>query len=336
MFTPALALLKEKTPGVEVDALVMYQGVKDIYERTKYFDKIHYFDFLNEPKMNALKFVLSLRKKYTHSINVYPANRREYNLIQFLIGAKIRGGINYLRSDFAQLGFLNNVRITENDSVHNVRENILLVKKFFNILSEVEPSLLFSLSDKDLLYADEFLRKGSISKEDLLVGFHPGCSTLKNHINRRWGPEKFAELAKLLTDINNAKVLIFGGPDESELKESVKRLAERKNVMSVNTENLGQTAAIIRKCNLFVTNDSSLMHVAASQGVKTYAIIGPTNRHYIHPWKTEYEIISLDLSCSPCFIYSPEPLNCKRTDVKYKCIREMTPDIVFSRLGIKK
>ncbi|MHC1738765.1 MAG: glycosyltransferase family 9 protein [Ignavibacteriaceae bacterium] len=335
MFTPALSLLKENIKEIEIDALVMYKGVKDIYERTNYFNEIHYFDFLNEPKVKGFKFVLGFRHKYSHSINVYPSNRKEYNLIQFLIGAKNRGGVKYLRSDLTELGFLNTVRIQEDDSAHNVQKNLLLVKKLFNIESNSEHSLLFNLSEGDLNYANDFLSSNSISQKDLVIGFHPGCSTLKNHINRRWEPEKFSELAKLLTDNASAKVLIFGGPDESELKETVKRLAAREQVISVNTENLAQTAAIIKKCNIFITNDSSLMHVAASQGVKTYAIIGPTNRNYIHPWKTEYKIISRDLSCSPCFLYSPEPLNCKRNDVKYKCIRELTPEMVCSELQLK-
>lgn len=336
MFTPALTLLKENIKELEIDALVMYKGVKDIYERTNYFSKIHYFDFLNEPKPAALKCVLGLRRKYSHTVNVYPSNRKEYNLIQYLIGAKKRGGVKYLRSDFTEFGFLNNIRIREEDSLHNVRENLLIIKKLFSIKSDDEPPLLFILSDSDLNYADNFLSSNSISEKDLVIGFHPGCSTLKNHINRRWEPEKFAELAKLLIDNEHAKVLLFGGSDESELKETIKRLANREHTISVNTENLAQTAALIKKCNIFITNDSSLMHVAASQGVKTYAIIGPTNRNYIHPWKTEYTIISRDLSCSPCFIYSPEPLNCKRNDILYKCIRELSPEMVYSELQLKK
>lgn len=335
MFTPALTLLKENIMEIEIDALVMYKGVRDIYERTNYFNKIHYFDFLNEPSVKGIKFVLGLRHKFSHSINVYPSNRKEYNLIQFLIGAKNRGGVKYLRSDLAELGFLNTVRIKENNSAHNVQENLLLVKKLFNIKSNNEPSLLFNLSEEDLNFANDFFTSNSISQKDLVIGFHPGCSTLKNHINRRWESEKFSKLAKLLTDNDSVKVLVFGGPEEAELKETIISLAARDQVISVNTDNLAQTAAIIKKCKIFITNDSSLMHVAASQKVKTYAIIGPTNRNYIHPWKTEYKIISMDLSCSPCFIYSPEPLNCKRNDVKYKCIKEITPEMVYSELQLK-
>lgn len=335
MFTPPLTLLKKQNSTLEIDALVMYKGVQDIYNRTGFFNQIYYFDFLNASKLSSLKFVLSLRKKYTHSINVYPSNRKEYNLIQFLIGAGSRGGVKYLRSDLSGLGFLNNLRILENDSLHNVQENVALISKMFNINSDSEFPLVFNLLDQDIDYSNRFFLEHQISDNELIVGFHPGCSTLKNHIMRRWEPDKFAALAKFLIEKNRAKVLVFGGPEETELKNQIVNLTDKKDIISVNTNNLAQTAAIIKKCSLFVTNDSSLMHVAASQSVKTYAIIGPTNKNYIHPWKTAYEVISLDLTCSPCFIYSPAPLQCGRSDIKYKCIKELSPEFVYSKLQIK-
>ena len=86
----------------------------------------------------------------------------------------------------------------------------------------------------------------------------------------------------------------------------------------------------MKRCNLFVTNDSSLMHVASALKLKVVAIIGPTNPDYIHPWKTEHKIVSLNLDCSPCFIYSPRPLNCYRTDVLFKCIKELNVEMVYN------
>jgi heptosyltransferase-2 len=71
------------------------------------------------------------------------------------------------------------------------------------------------------------------------------------------------------------------------------------------------------------------MHVASAMKLKVAAIIGPTNPNYISPWKTEHRIVTLDLECAPCFFYSPRPLICTRTDVKYKCIKELTVEMVY-------
>lgn len=329
MFTPALSLLRKNLPDAEINALVMFKGVKDMYDRNININNVYYFDFIHEGGVKSLRYIYSLRGNYDVSINVYPANRREYNIISFLIGAKKRVGAQYLRKDAVNLGFLNNVRATENDSVHNVETNIKLVGKLINKNLNEKPDLDFTLSNDDEQTANNLLSSFKISNDDFVIGLHPGCATLKNHIKRRWEPEKFAELGSRLINERKAKVLIFGGPEENELKESIATEINNTDVYVINTTNLAQTAAVIKRCDLFITNDSSLMHVASAMKRKVIAIIGPTNEHYIHPWNTGHKIVTLNLNCAPCFIYSPRPLICFRDDVKFKCIKELTPEKVM-------
>jgi heptosyltransferase-2 len=189
--------------------------------------------------------------------------------------------------------------------------------------------LEFPLTDTDFSFSADFLARLNITSTDLVIGFHPGSAVLKNHINRRWEPEKFAELGKKLIEKNKAKVLIFGGPTEDELKEKVVKQISRPNGFSVSSHNLTETAAVMKRCDVFVTNDSSLMHIASALQSKVVAIIGPTNPNYIYPWKTDHKIVSLNLDCAPCFIYSPRPLICFRDDVKFKCIKELDVERVY-------
>ncbi|MGE5811740.1 MAG: glycosyltransferase family 9 protein [Ignavibacteria bacterium] len=334
MFTPALSLLRKSLPEAEIDALVMYRGAKEIYSSNPILNEVFYFNFLEEGAFKSLKFLFHLRKKYDASINVYPSNRKEYNLINYFIGAKKRAGIVYLRKNNSNLGFLNNVRVLENDYVHNVQANIKLCEALIGAKINDEPLLDYPISENEIVYADQFLRAAGISANELVIGLHPGCATLKNHIKRRWEPEKFAELGKKLINDHSAKILIFGGPEEQELKNQISSLINSDRVNVINADSLTKSAAIMKRCNLFVTNDSSQMHIAAAMGLKVVAIIGPTNQNYIRPWKTEHHVVSLNLDCSPCFFYSPKPLICNRTDLKFKCIKELTVDIVYA--SVKK
>jgi heptosyltransferase-2 len=329
MFTPAIELMRKTLPDAEIDALVMFKGVKDIYERNKNLNKVMYFDFMKEGAISSFRFLGTLRKKYDISINVYPSNRTEYNVINFLIGAKLRAGVKYLRRDTRNLGILNNVRVAENDSQHNVITNIRLIEKLLNKKFKEEPALDFTLIDDDLRYAEKYLKGLGIKENDIVIGFHPGSATLKNHINRRWEPEKFAALGSRLIKEKGARVLLFGGPEESELKKKISEMIDSPDSFLVETENLAQSAAIMKRCSVFVSNDSSLMHVASAMKLKVAAIIGPTNSYYISPWKTEHRIVTLGLECAPCFFYSPRPLICTRTDVKYKCIKELSVEKVY-------
>ncbi len=330
MFTPALALMRKELPDAQIDALVMFNSVREMYSRNPDVNNIFYFDFLKEGIINSFKYVSDFRHKYDASINVYPSNRKEYNIINFLIGAEKRAGIKYLRKDSQNLGDLNNVRVLENDFTHNVQTNIKLVEKLLEKKFDEEPSLKFPLNEEDENFAIKFLSDHNIKDNDVIIGFHPGSATLKNHIKRRWEPEKFAELGKKLIDKRQAKILIFGGPEENELKRIINGLINSDDSMVVDSGNLPEGAALMSKCNLFVSNDSSLMHIASALKLKVVAILGPTNPHYIHPWKTEHEIVRLDLDCSPCFIYSPRPLICFRDDIKFKCIKELTVEMVYN------
>jgi len=200
----------------------------------------------------------------------------------------------------------------------------LLNKKLEN-----EPGLELYPNDEDKIIAGDYLLNAGTKKDELVVGFHPGCSTVKNHIKRRWEPEKFAALGNALIENYNAKILIFGGPDENDLKDKIRNQINPGKAFTVEAKSLLQSAAIMKRCDVFVTNDSSQMHIASALQLKTVAIIGPTNTKYIYPWKTEHKIVSLNLDCSPCFFYSPKPLSCSRDDVQFKCIQHLTVDMVY-------
>jgi heptosyltransferase-2 len=330
MFTPSLKKLCDDFPSAKIDILVMYKSLIDLFTINKSISNVLYWDFFNKPKLESLAFVLSLRNKYDVSFNVYPSNRKEYNLISFLISAKKRAAVKYLRKDFINLGFLNNCRIIENDSLHNVEENIILCEKISGKKSN-PTSIEINFRNENNLFANEFLKQKNIHPDKLIIGFHPGCSTLKNHDKRRWETSKFAELSKRLVEKKNASILLFGGPEEDYLKEEILKIFS-KNTYLVSTNSLADSASLMKNCKVFVTNDSSLMHVAAALKLNVVALLGPTNKNYIYPWHTNYKIASLELDCSPCFYYSPKPLTCTRKDVQFKCIRELSVDLVYSKV----
>lgn len=332
MFTPAVKALKQCYPESQIDCLAMYKGVKDIYERLPEINKVIYHDFLNKNNFTNLFFVLKLANQYEASFSVYPSNRWHYTLISRLINAEKRMGVRYLHKDFQNLGFLNNVTTKEDESLHNVEENLRLVEKYSGQKNRDEYGLMFPLTGEDENFAESYITEHVNGSNNVLIGFHPGCSELKNHVNRRWAPEKFAELAEELIKKKKAKVFVFGGPDEDELKQSIVDQVNSDNIFNVRTENLAQTAAIMKRMNVFVSNDSSLMHVAAALKLKVVAIIGPTNVNFIKPWKTKHRVASLNLECAPCFYYSPKPLTCTRTDVEYKCVRELDAQLVYDHL----
>lgn len=158
-----------------------------------------------------------------------------------------------------------------------------------------------------------------------------GTALFKNHIRRRWEPNKFAQLAERLTKELGAKVLLFGGPDDADANAIIREKAGEW-VIPVEAKNIMDSAAVMRRLNLFVSNDSALMHIAGALELPTVAIFGPTNETYVHPWKTRYKIVHTGIECRPCFVYSPKPLTCYRTNPAehFLCIRGIEVEQVMS------
>lgn len=333
LFTPAASLIRKHLPDDRLDALVMFKSAGDIYRQSGLFHRVIFHDFLKAPVLSSLKTVFGLRDHYDASITVYPSNRREYNVIQFLIGAKKRAAVKYPRRDPVEFGFLNNKRIPENDLLHNVQENIRLSEELLGFTATEEPDLVFPLTERDCSTAGEFVVKAGIKDGDTVVGFHAGSATFKNQIKRRWDPQKFSQLAERLAKEKDAWILLFGGSDETALKKQIGESSRSPKVLIPPSGTIIESAALMKRCNALVTNDSGMMHVAAALKVPTVAIIGPTNTNYIHPWHNEYEIASLYLDCSPCFYYSPRPLTCSRKDVKFKCVKELGVEMVYDRIN---
>ena len=333
MFSPALKLLRSSLPSAQIDVLVMFSGAKDIYQNNPNLSNLIHFNFLKEGVVKSLRFVFRLMNQYDATINVYPSNRKEYNIISFLIGAKKRYAVRYKRMFNQNLGWLNNAVIDENDDTHNVETNVKMIEKLLGQkLNDIPPLEIFFSNDEEI-FAQKYLEDLEISDKDFVIGIHPGCATLKNHIKRRWEPEKFIGISKKLISEYDSKIFLFGGVEEEELKTKIFEGINSNRVHIIKTSTLLQSAAVMKRCNLFLTNDSALMHIASALQLNVAALIGPTNVHYIHPWRTNYEIISLNLDCSPCFFYSPKPLSCSREDVQFKCIKELSVDFAFEKLN---
>ncbi|MBN1632869.1 MAG: glycosyltransferase family 9 protein [Ignavibacteria bacterium] len=328
MFTPALRLLREKLPDSRIDALVMYKSVYQLFKNNPFIDDVIFIDFFKQSKFKSLKEVHRLRNnKYDFGINTYPSNRFEYNVLNYLLGAKKRLGHSYNHSNFFRFEFLNNITIKEIQDRHNVLQNIDLIKTIVNIDDITEYPCMEIYIDK---HYDEKTKKwiSDINREGrVVIGFHPGSATLKNHINKRWGKHKYIELGKKLIEKDNAVILLFG--NEFELNEDIKKGIGENAVIS-STDDFNDSLSRMKECKLFVSNDTAFMHSAAALQIPVIAIFGYTNHKELYPWNVKYIVIRKKLDCSPCFYNSPKPASCKwKGEERFKCMKQISVDDVY-------
>jgi len=324
MCTPALRNIKECLPDSHITFLHMFETTRDILLGNSNVDENRYFPFL-QPGMKGrgFKFLLDFRGKYDISINFYPSNRRDYNLAALLVGCKERIGHRYRLLDFMQLNFLKNRTVLEDDLLHNVEENLRLLA-FIGIKEPRRYPLELHLLAEEEHGALEWLTARKL-RDRVIVGFHPGSSVFKEHAQKRWPLEKFAALIDgFVENRPESFVILFGGPEEDPLKDSLRAMCrQREHVFyPVGFRGIRETAALVKRCSVFVANDSGLMHLSAALQVPTVAIFGPTNPRWLAPWKCPAKVIRLATDCGPCFRYSPIPQRCIR-ESEFSCVREI-------------
>lgn len=327
MSTPAIRNLKEQL-DCEITYLHMFRTTHDILLNNPYIKENIFFPFLTSSKLEGIRFLLQFRHKFDCSINFYPSNRRDYNLAAYIIGSPLRIGHHYVIRDTTELNFLKNRTVREDDSIHNVEENLKLLD-FLGIEEKKLYPLEIYLTDEERVVAQRWLNGRKIDEKSVLVGVHPGTSVFKGHDRRRWSEESFARLIDMLAaERENAVFLLFGGPEEAPLRSAVMSLVrDRVRVIPVDHVSVRHAASLMMDCRLFISNDSGPMHMAAAVRVPTVAIFGPTNPVWVRPWGVPHKVVRTCISCSPCFRYSPRPMRCG-SGRDFACLQEISVEEV--------
>ena len=155
-----------------------------------------------------------------------------------------------------------------------------------------------------------------------MIGFNPS-GTWPTKV---WNEEKWAELGKMFS--KDSRILLFWGYDkEKELAERIKQ-AIGESAILIPEVNLKYMAALIKKCRLFVTNDTGPMHAAWISGANTAAIFGPTNSNLQGPQsKNSLVIKNESLSCLGCNL--TQLSECPN---EHKCMNGLTSEAVHGKL----
>jgi ADP-heptose:LPS heptosyltransferase len=110
-----------------------------------------------------------------------------------------------------------------------------------------------------------------------------------NWRGKQWRAERFAELAQRLTAPDGpfpaARVAVFAAAHESgQAKPLLAAIPPGRSIDLVGRTDLLTAAAALRRCAMFVGNDTGLMHIAAAAGTPTLGLFGPSPVVQYAPW----------------------------------------------------
>jgi len=209
-------------------------------------------------------------------------------------------------------------RPQEIESMHLVNVYKHILRPLGISISETAPKLY--VSDEELANAKELLNRCQIPDGATIIGINPGAAY---GTAKCWLPDRFHEAAKRLCEDPNTFVIFFGDPVGAPTVHEICRGLPKQVINLAGKTNLRELMALIQRCDLFLTNDSGPMHIAAALGTKLIALFGSTNDIKTGPYNGGM-VIHKRPSCSPCY---------KRVcPIDFRCMTQITVDEVVNQI----
>jgi ADP-heptose:LPS heptosyltransferase len=121
------------------------------------------------------------------------------------------------------------------------------------------------------------------------LAVHPGAGKAENI----WPPERHAEVVNELARAAPVSLIVVEGPRDAESVAAFLGVCE-VGATVVRGRGIGDVAALLRRADLVICNDTGIMHVAAGVGATTLAVFGPTDPHRWAPRSERLHVVRAD------------------------------------------
>ncbi len=244
--------------------------------KNKYINRLFIFDKKRVYNPFYLtKFVKLLKEEYDVVIvPVVVSISFTSNLIARLSNSKIRIGPKYLDGKKNESDFFFDKRVILDWRRHpdsHVSERILDIARPYGINTANYHSEITS-DEVDLKEAEKFISFMKYDENEYLIGLHIGAAKIPN----RWSALKYAILIKKLNENYPAKFYITGSSADKEVIRFVEMNVPFK-IFSFINKNIPEVAALISQSDLFIGNDTGIMHVAGTTDTPQISVFGQTN-----------------------------------------------------------
>ena len=158
-------------------------------------------------------------------------------------------------------------------------------------------SIVMTLRPNHISRVQELLISEGLSPGDMLVGIHPGGMP-----SRRWPAERFSRLIDRLYETYHCRVILTGSAGEAGLCTRISGRAHTKVVSVAGKISLYELGALVRRCRLFVSNDTGPMHIAAVLQTPLVALFGPGDITRFDPRVIfpRAQVVYQRAPCAPC------------------------------------
>ncbi len=307
--TPAIRAIRSHHPTAYIAMLVAKQSA-DILHHNPHLNEIILFDRLAKNKDTGEMYrILRILRAQKFSLSFDFQRKFRTELLMYLSGVTERVG----------KGILSTIRVPESGNKH-------ATEHYFDLLNAAgipadNRQLEVFLHESERSKAGKLFKHEGIDDEDLTVGLFPGAGWKL----REWMPERFAAIGDKLVTEFNAKVVIFGGPNDVDLVNHISNTMDECSYNFAGKLNIRELASCVEKCTLFISNDTGPMHIATAVNTPTVALFGPGNHIRFQPIGDIHTLIRYEVPCSPCKQFTDK---CKDNI----CMKGITVDVVWESI----
>lgn len=310
---PLLQVLRKNFPSAKIDFMLIPRTAELLKNHPDVNDVIIFDKRGRDKGLTGIIKMVKLVSQRNYDAVFIPHRHFRSAVIPFLAGIKIRVGF-----DKSAFKFLY-THVVKYKQIHEIERNLSLLEPF-GIKPQVKelPNLYPSEYERD--YIDRFI--SNVSSK--LICIAPGSVWA----TKRWLKERFAELVKLLIK-DGFVVALVGGREDFELCEEIKNMSSSENVFNFCGKlSLLQSAELLRRSILLVSNDSAPMHIAVAMRTPVVAIFGSTIPEFgFYPYGERDKIVQVEnLYCRPCGIHGRK----KCPEGHFKCMKLIETEKVYS------
>ena len=247
-----------------------------------FIDQVIFYD--KSSFKTIINFYKKIRQK-KYQLGIVPSTVKvstTSHIINFLSGAKQRIGVRSIdgvKNPAASLLNISTDFYWTKNKVHQTERNLQIARLAGCDLLDDKEEFKLNISPEDREYSDKFIKQNFPENKKLIIGFHPGAGKLAN----TWNSDNFLSLIEKLYNKYHNYVLITCGEIDQEVIKKIEEGLSNKGIKFTLAENLSilQLAAVLEKINLFITNDTGPMHIAAMTNVNQISLILDAN---IYEW----------------------------------------------------
>jgi len=292
---PMIQLLHKNFPTAKIDVVTTPIASELLLNHPAIASIIKYDKRKSQKGIAGILALSQQLRLQRYDCAVVPHRSFRTSLVVGLSGIKERIGFSTASGTI----FYNHI-VKYEKSKHEIERNLSLIGPLNIAVDQKEfPSLYPSAADKS--FVDKFLLSEEISDDTSIVAIAPG--SVWN--TKRWLIERFSELSLSLAN-SGFEIFIIGGKEDAELGKTIVGTAKHKNIHDATGKlSLLQSAELIRRSRVLVTNDSAPLHIGVAMRTPVVAIFGATVPEFGFAPYEENDIVveTKNLSCRPCAIH---------------------------------